>query len=119
MEKADNKDLEFKIALDGSSASGKGLIGSMLAEEFGLKYVQSSIVYRGLALISIEDSINPSDVDAVIFAAQNEDIIKRISGKDLNIEQIGDIASKISTIPEVRTSLTNYLKKLIKRQVFI
>ncbi len=114
MEKADNKDLEFKIALDGSSASGKGLIGSMLAEEFGLKYVQSSIVYRGLALISIEDSINPSDVDAVIFAAQNEDIIKRISGKDLNIEQIGDIASKISTIPEVRTSLTNYLKKLIK-----
>jgi len=114
MEKANNKELDFKIALDGASASGKGLIGSMLAEEFGLKYVQSSIVYRGLALVCIEDSIDPSDIDAVIFAAQNVNIIERVFGKDLNIELIGDFASKISTIPEVRESLTNYLKSVMQ-----
>lgn len=112
-EKANNKNLDFKIALDGPSASGKGLIGSMLAEGFGLKYVQSSIVYRGLAYICIEDDIDPDDIDAVIYAAENEDIISRVKGVDLNVELIGDVASKISTIGRVRTSLTNYLSNLM------
>lgn len=114
MEKADNKNLDFRIALDGPSASGKGLIGSMLAEEFTLKYVQSSIVYRGLALVCVEDSIDPSDVESVILAAQNQDVVSRAFGKDLNVELIGDIASKISIIPEVRENLTTYLKNLMQ-----
>lgn len=112
-EKANNKNLDFKIALDGPSASGKGLIGNMLAEEFDLKYVQSSIVYRGLAYICIEDSIAPDNIEAVIRAAKNEDIISRVKGVDLNVELIGDFASKISTINSVRTSLTKYLSSLM------
>jgi CMP/dCMP kinase len=113
IEKANNKNLSFVIALDGPSASGKGHVGNMLAQEFGLKYVQSSIVYRGLALICFEDGIDPSDINAVIFAAQNENIIARSRGRDLNIEIIGDIASKISVIYEVRESLTSYLKSVV------
>lgn len=112
-EKANNKNLDFKIALDGPSASGKGLIGSMLAEKFGLKYVQSSIVYRGLAYVCIEDGIDSDNIEAVIRAAENEDIISRVKGADLNVELIGDFASKISTISSVRTSLTKYLTGLI------
>lgn len=112
-EKANNKNLDFKIALDGPSASGKGLIGSMLAKEFSLKYVQSSIVYRGLAFVCIEDGIDSDDIDAVIYAAENEDIISRVKGVDLNTELIGDIASKISTIASVRSNLTKYLINLM------
>jgi cytidylate kinase len=111
--KANNKSLSFVVALDGPSASGKGHVGNMLAQEFGLKYVQSSIVYRGLALICFEDDIDPGDINAVIFAAKNEDVIARSEGRDLNIEIIGDIASKISVIPEVRQSLTDYLKNVV------
>jgi len=112
-EKANNKNLDFKIALDGPSASGKGLIGSMLAKEFSLKYVQSSIVYRGLAFVCIEDGIDPDNIDAVMHASENEDVISRIKGVDLNTELIGDIASKISTIPGVRANLTKYLINLM------
>ncbi len=112
-EKANNKNLDFKIALDGPSASGKGLIGSMLAKEFSLKYIQSSIVYRGLAFVCIEDGIDPDNIDAVMRASENEDIISRIKGVDLNTELIGDIASKISTIPGVRANLTKYLINLM------
>ena len=112
-EKANNKNLDFKIALDGPSASGKGLIGSMLAKEFDLKYVQSSIVYRGLASVCIEEGIDPGDIEAVIITAENEDIISRTKGVDLNVELIGDVASKISTIGRVRTSLTKYLTNLM------
>ena len=112
-EKANNKNLDFKIALDGPSASGKGLIGSMLAKEFSLKYVQSSIVYRGLAFVCIEDGIDPDNIDAVMHASENEDVISRVKGIDLNTELIGDIASKISTIPGVRANLTKYLINLM------
>lgn len=112
-EKANNKNLDFKIALDGPSASGKGLIGSMLAKEFSLKYVQSSIVYRGLAFVCIEDGIDPDNIDAVMQASENEDVISRIKEVDLNTELIGDIASKISTIPGVRANLTKYLINLM------
>lgn len=112
-EKANNKNLGFKIALDGPSASGKGLIGSMLAKEFDLKYVQSSIVYRGLASVCIEEGVDPGDIEAVIITAENEDIISRTKGVDLNVELIGDVASKISTIGRVRTSLTKYLTNLM------
>ena len=112
-EKANNKNLDFKIALDGPSASGKGLIGNMLAEEFGLKYVQSSIVYRGLAYVCMEDAIDADNIEAVMRAAKNEDIISRVKGVDLNVELIGDFASKISTINSVRTSLTKYLSSLM------
>ena len=48
-----------------------------------------------------------------IRAAKNEDIISRVKGVDLNIELIGDFASKISTINSVRTSLTKYLSNLM------
>lgn len=112
-EKANNKNLDFKIALDGPSASGKGLIGSMLAKEFSLKYVQSSIIYRGLAFVCIEDGIDPDNIDAVMHASENEDVISRVKGIDLNTELIGDIASKISTIPGVRANLTKYLINLM------
>lgn len=113
IEKANNKNLDFKIALDGPSASGKGLIGSMLAKEYSLKYVQSSIVYRGLAFVCIEDGIDSDNIDAVIHAAEHEDIISRVKGVDLNTELIGDIASKISSIAMVRSTLTKYLINLM------
>lgn len=113
-EKAINRNLKFIVSLDGPSASGKGHIGSMLADRFGLKYVQSSIVYRGLAYILMQDSIPVEDVDSIINLSANTDIISRVDGIDLNTEEIGEIASKISVISEVRKNLSIYLQKMIK-----
>ena len=36
-----------------------------------LKYVQSSIVYRGLASVCIEEGIDPGDIEAIIITAEN------------------------------------------------
>lgn len=113
-EKANNRDSRFVIALDGPSASGKGLLGSMLAEKFTLNYVQSSIVYRGLAYICLQKNINLEDITAIIELSATEDVISRVYGVDLNVERIGDIASKLSIIPEVRKNLGLYLKHLIE-----
>ena len=113
-EKMYNQDNGFVVALDGPSASGKGLIGSMLAKKFGLKYVQSSIVYRGLAYICLQDNISPDDFDSVIKLSATVDVVAQTYGVDLNLEIIGDFASKISSIVQVRQNLGHYLKKLIE-----
>jgi CMP/dCMP kinase len=104
----------FVIALDGPSAVGKGLIGSMIAKEFNLKYVQSSLVYRGLAYICLSRNISCNDVDSIIKLSSSENIIDQVQGVDLNLEEIGIFASNISTIPKVRDNLGKYLLHLIK-----
>ncbi|MGC0371579.1 MAG: hypothetical protein DGJ47_000268 [Rickettsiaceae bacterium] len=101
------------ISLDGPSASGKGLIGSMLATEFSLQYFQSSLVYRGLAYVCLCKSINSDDIRTIIQLAKDTDIFRAIQGVDLQTEEISDYSSKISVISEVRDILGVYLKKII------
>lgn len=113
-EQAYDSTRNFVVALDGPSAAGKGLIGSMLSKEFNLRYIQSSIVYRGLAYLCIKKKISSNEIDKVIKLSASKNIIKLIEGVDLNLEEIGQFASKISTIPEVRKNLGKYLLELIK-----
>jgi cytidylate kinase len=113
-EKLYNSKNKIVIALDGPSASGKGTIGSMLAQEFSLVYAQSSLVYRGLAYICMQKNIAPEDRNSVIKLSENTDILSVIEGIDLNTEMIGNFASKISVYEEVRSNLGKYLQRLIK-----
>lgn len=100
----------FIIALDGPAASGKGTIGLMLAEKFSLKYVQSSIVYRKLALDCISQKIDIADINKVIALSKEIDITGKF---DLEDENIGAIASQIAVIAEVRDNLNKHLIKFI------
>lgn len=108
-----NTKLDFKIALDGPAASGKGLIGLMLSKEFNLQYIQSSIVYRGLALLCVENQIALDNREAIISTAKNKFLISRIKHMDLHTELIGEIASQIATIEDVRLVLNRYLTNWI------
>lgn len=114
MKKIYDKEQKFVLALDGPSASGKGLIGSMIAKEFDLKYFQSSLVYRGLAYICIQDKLDIRKPEKLIKLIQDIDIFSRIKDVDLSSEEIGSIASKISVISEVREKLGIYLKNIIQ-----
>jgi cytidylate kinase len=113
-EKATNYDSRFVIALDGPSASGKGLIGRLLAEEFHLQYVQSSVVYRGLAYLCIQKNIDAGDVDKIIELSE-VDVIEATKNIDLHQELIGNYASKISVVPEVRINLNKHLVSMIQK----
>ncbi len=104
----------FVVALDGPSAAGKGLIGRLLAEKFGLVYVQSSIVYRGLAYVCMMAGVSADDEAGIIELSASADVITEVEGVDLNVEAIGDFASKLSVIQEVRDNLGTYLTDLIK-----
>ncbi|MCZ6902613.1 MAG: (d)CMP kinase [Rickettsia endosymbiont of Ixodes persulcatus] len=101
----------FTISLDGPAASGKGTIGLILAKKFSLKYFQSSIVYRQLAFDCISQKIDITNIDTVIALSKR---LKLDNNLDLENENIGDIASQIAVISEVRNNLNKYLINLVK-----
>ncbi len=113
-EKAYNQHNRFVIALDGPSASGKGSIGRMLASEFNLEYVQSGIFYRSLAYLCIVNNIDVTEVKKIIELSRSDNLTELTKGVDLNQENIGNYASKISTIPEVRANINKCLILMVK-----
>lgn len=108
----------FKIALDGPAASGKGTIARILAEEFQLLYIQSSIVYRGLACVCIKEKIDLTNLATSLHQISNlstktDEIHKAIQTNDLSDENISKASSIIAAIPQVRQNLGLYLKQIV------
>lgn len=100
------------IALDGPAASGKGTIGQMLAQLFHLAYFQSSLVYRGLAVMCDNQHIDLADT-AKVIALSKLPAQAACAGQLGRDEHIASIASKVASVPEVRQNLGVYLKQLI------
>ncbi|WP_341756621.1 MULTISPECIES: (d)CMP kinase [unclassified Candidatus Tisiphia] len=101
----------FVVALDGPAASGKSTIGRMLAQKLNLTYFQSGIVYRSLALSCISQKIDLTDINRIIELSESTEYIQN---SELDSEVVGNIASQVAVIPEVRNNLGVYLVKLIK-----
>lgn len=100
----------FVVALDGPAASGKGTIGKMLSNILNLSYCQSSIVYRSLALSCIKKGIDTTDIEAITNLSKSIEVLE---DPELQSEFVGNVASKIATIPKVRDNLGTYLRRLI------
>ena len=118
------------IALDGPSAAGKGHIGTMLATEFDLYYMQSSVVYRGLAYVCMSENMLADDSVGVVAIAETYAFEKNnhywctpmvpndrhciyASPSELATERIGEFASRISVLPAVRTLLGQVLRDFV------
>lgn len=92
------------IAIDGPAASGKGTLGKRLAGHFGLRHLDTGLIYRAVAK-AVLDAGEPLD-DAVCAgrAARSLDPAG-FDEKVLKSHRIGEAASVVSAIPEVRSAL--------------
>lgn len=108
----------FNIAIDGPAGAGKSTIAKLVAAKKGYIYVDTGAMYRGLAVHFLGKKVDPSDTDAVIDACKDADVSIRyeegiqqvyLNGKNitgmLRQEEVGDMASRTSAIPEVRAKL--------------
>lgn len=59
-----------RIAVDGTSGSGKSTVGRALAERIGARFVDTGLLYRTVALAALEAGIEPDDEDAVARLAR-------------------------------------------------
>ena len=93
------------IAIDGPSASGKGTVASRLAAALGFHYLESGALYRLVALAGAEAPEKTAAGLQVEFLKGK--II--LSGQDvtdrLREESIGERASEIAKLPQVRAAL--------------
>ncbi len=107
------------ITIDGPSGAGKGVVSKLLAEKLGWYFLDSGAIYRALALVVIREKI-PQDNIPLLAATGKELALQFINspgttsrvmleGKDvthaIRQEECGNVASRISSIPEVRAVL--------------
>lgn len=92
------------IAIDGPAASGKGTLAKRLADHYGLPHLDTGLLYRAVALALIDAGLSLDDRGAAAKAAQALDPVK-LDDPRLRDRAMGEAASRISAVPEVRAGL--------------
>jgi cytidylate kinase len=92
------------IAIDGPAASGKGTLGKRLAAHFGLRHLDTGLIYRAVAK-ALLDAGRPLDDRTHAIAAAKALDPARFDERELKGHAMGEAASIVSAIPEVRDAL--------------
>lgn len=95
------------IAVDGPAASGKGTLARKLAKHFHLPYLDTGKLYRAVGWKVLEAGKSPQDVAAATAAAEAL-LPSDIHHQNLLSEQVGNAASIVSAMPEVRQALLEF-----------
>jgi cytidylate kinase len=102
------------IAIDGPAASGKGTLGKRLAAHFGVRHLDTGLIYRAVAKALIDSGRALDDRAAAVAAARALDPA-RFDEQALKGHAIGDAASIVSAIPEVRAALVAFQRDFAAR----
>lgn len=92
------------IAIDGPAASGKGTLAKRVAAHFGLPWLDTGLLYRAVARDVLKAGKRLEDAEAAATAAQNLGP-ESLDDPKLRGNGIGDAASVVGKIPEVRAAL--------------
>jgi CMP/dCMP kinase len=102
------------IAIDGPAASGKGTLGKRLAAHYGLRHLDTGLIYRAVALAMLEAGHRLDDVARAQAAATALDV-GRLGDPELKSAKVTEAASIVSAIPEVRAALLAFQKDFAAR----
>ena len=114
------------ITIDGPSGVGKGTISEYLSDELKWNYLNSGALYRSIAWVAINDSINLSDITGleeasknIQFSLSNKKLMIKYKNIEINSliynEEVAKIASKVSSKSEVRQSIVN-IQRAFKKE---
>ncbi len=92
------------IAIDGPAASGKGTLGKRLAAHYGLRHLDTGLLYRAVAQAVLGAGHQLDDTARATAAAQTLDPA-RFDEQALKSHAAGEAASVVSAIPDVRAAL--------------
>jgi cytidylate kinase len=94
------------IAIDGPAASGKGTLGKRLAAHYGLRHLDTGLIYRAVAKSLLEGGHPLDDVAHAVAAAKALD--PDAFTQALKGHAVGEAASITSAIPQVRAALLDF-----------
>ena len=102
------------ITIDGPTASGKGTVAERVAAGLGFRYLDSGALYRLVALAALRRQIDAADAKALAELARHIEIsfatgTALLDGEDvgaaIRAEPVGNLASKIAGLAELRAAL--------------
>jgi cytidylate kinase len=94
----------FVIAVDGPAASGKGTLSKRIAAHYGFAHLDTGLLYRAVARLLMDKS-RPLDDEQAAAAAAYALNLAYMDESRLRGAEMGEAASRISTIPAVRAAL--------------
>lgn len=119
----------YNVAIDGPAGAGKSTIAKLVAKEKGYIYVDTGAMYRAMAIHFLKKGILPEDTKGIIGACADAEVtisyengVQQVylNGENitsmLRTEEVGNMASKTSAIPEVREKLLELQRSLAKEK---
>ena len=92
------------VAVDGPAASGKGTLGKRLAAHYGLRHLDTGLLYRAVAHSLLQAGRALDNGPHAIEAARTLDP-SRFDESALKGQETGEAASVVSVNPDVRAAL--------------
>jgi cytidylate kinase len=102
------------IAMDGPAASGKGTLAKKLAAHYKLGHLDTGALYRAVARDMIAAGKPLDDELAAAATAGNLDP-GSFEDPQLRTAEIGEAASKVAKLKDVRAALVDYQRKFAER----
>lgn len=119
----------YNVAIDGPAGAGKSTIAKLVAKEKGFIYVDTGAMYRAMAVHFLKKGIAAEETDKIIEACADAEVSiayadgtqqvllngENVTGM-LRTEEVGNMASKTSAIPEVREKLLELQRSLAREK---
>jgi cytidylate kinase len=102
------------IAVDGPAASGKGTLAKRIAAHFGLAHLDTGALYRAVARDVAKAGFRLDDTWAALAIARGLDPAT-LDDPCLREAHVGEAASIVARIPEVRAALLGYQRAFAAR----
>ena len=112
-------DKRITVTVDGSAASGKTALAKMLAETLGFQHLNSGLLYRGVALLTVREKVSVNDEAAIRAILDRYPLSLKVGASgacelfigdtqciaDLTASGISLTASKVAALKGVREDL--------------
>ena len=108
------------IAIDGPAASGKTTVAHLLAQRFGIGFVDTGAMYRALALLAIRRSIDPRD--GPVLAQRVDDalaVASQASEESLQSEDVTAIVSTVAAHAAVRAAMVAAQRRVAEGRALV
>lgn len=117
--------MSFNVAIDGPAGAGKSTVARAVAGQMEMIYVDTGAMYRAMALYMLREQVALQDEKAIAEKCRDADITIRyengtqvvlLNGENVNAflrtEQVGNAASVVSPIAQVREKMKRLQQEL-------
>jgi cytidylate kinase len=102
------------IAIDGTTASGKGTLARRLAKHYGLPHLDTGLLYRAVAAAALDRGADLHDEHACASVAQMIDLYE-FDERELRGAHVGAAASVVASLGAVRRALFDLQRRFAQQ----